>query len=120
MTKSTVSKSSEQEKFVAEFLDLKRTPQSGGGVRKKGDAQDEISLFECKTTMTKKESFPVKKAWLDKLDRERSEDRRQMAFLVSNFGGRGSEDNYVVMPIEVFRELYTAWKEMQNCIMEDV
>jgi hypothetical protein len=120
MTKSTVSKSSEQEKFVAEFLDLKRTPQSGGGVRKKADAQDEYSMFECKTTMTKRESFSVKKEWLDKLNRERSEDRRIYAFFVSNFGGRGDEDNYVVMPIETFKELYETWREVWGFAQGDV
>jgi hypothetical protein len=118
MTKSTVSKSSEQEKFVAKFLELRRSPQSGAGLRFKGDCFDEESLFECKTTMTKKESFTVKKAWFDKLNRERSEDRKQFAFLVSNFGGNGNEDNHVTMSLETFRELYWAWKNIALLVEE--
>lgn len=111
MAKSTIDKSSEQEEFVAKFVGGKRTPRSGAGLRKKGDVADDISLFECKTSMVEKDSFTVKREWLDKIQKERFEDRKRFAFLVQNFGGRGDVDNYVVVRIEDFGELYNAYKE---------
>ena len=111
MAKSTIDKSSEQEEFVAKFVGGKRTPRSGAGIHIKGDVYDDISLFECKTSMVEKDSFTVKREWLDKIQKERFEDRKRFAFLVQNFGGRGDVDNYVIMRIEDFEELYNAYKE---------
>ena len=111
MAKSTIDKSSEQEEFVAKFVGGKRTPRSGAGIHIKGDVYDDISLFECKTSMVEKDSFTVKREWLDKIQKERFEDRKRFAFLVQNFGGRGDVDNYVIMRIEDFEELYSAYKE---------
>ena len=110
MAKSTVAKSSEQEEFVAKFLNAKRTPRSGGGINIKGDVVDGLSLFECKTYMNEKDSFTVKREWLIKNQKERFEDRKRFAFLVQNFGGKGSKDNHVIMTIEDFKELYFAYR----------
>lgn len=107
---STIDKSSEQEKFVADFLSIKRTPRSGATIHRKGDVQDSLSVFECKTTMTKKDSFTVKKEWLTKLNRERVEDRKRFAFLVENYGGAGHEENHVIMSIDTFKEIYEVYK----------
>lgn len=109
--KSTIDKSTEQEKFVADFLEVKRTPRSGATIHKKGDVQDEFSIFECKTSMKEKESFTVKKEWLTKLNRERIEDRKRFAFLIENYGGDGNKDNHVIMSIETFKQLYSAFRK---------
>jgi len=114
MARSTVSKSREQEEFVAKFLGAKRTPRSGGGTNIKGDVVSNIALFECKTSMTEKESFTVKREWLTKIQKERFEDRKQFAFLIQNFGGKGDKDNYVVMRIEDFKELYDSYVKEEN------
>ena len=87
------------------------TPRSGATLRKKGDAQDELSLAECKTYMEEHESFTVKREWLTKIQKERFEDRKQFAFLIQNFGGPVSKDNYVVIDIESFKMMYEAYKE---------
>ena len=114
MKKTTVDKSSEQESYVAKYLDAWRTPRSGGGLSRKGDVYDEYSLFECKTYMERRESFTVKKEWLEKLDRERSEDRKALGILVINFGGNGNEDNHVVMKLEDFEALYNDYKHRRE------
>lgn len=103
---TTIGKSLEQEEFVAKFLDARRTVRSGatlsGG---KGDITTPNALIECKTSMVEKDSFTVKREWLTKMQRERFEDRKEFAFLVQNFGGKGNQDNYVVMRIEDFKKL---------------
>lgn len=105
MARSTIDKSSEQEEFVASYLGGKRTPRSGAGIRSKGDVMTPNALIECKTSMVEKDSFTVKREWLTKMQRERFEDRKEFAFLVQNFGGKGNQDNYVVMRIEDFKKL---------------
>lgn len=110
MAKSTVAKSSEQEEFVASYIGAKRTPRSGGGTNVKGDVVDNLSLFECKTYMKEKDSFTVKREWLEKNQKEKLEDRKHFAFLVQNFGGKGNKDNYVIMTIKDFKELYDVYK----------
>lgn len=120
MPKSTVDKSSEQEAFVAHKLEAKRTPRSGATIHRKGDIQDEYSLIECKTYMTPRESFTVKKEWFIKMHKERFEDRKQFAFLVQNFGGEGSQDNYVVIDLDTFSEMYEAYKQFIEWQARDV
>lgn len=112
MAKSTIDKSDEQTKFVAERLGMGPTPRSGAGLRRKGDAQDWLSLAECKTYMEERDSFTVKREWLTKMQRERFEDRKQLAFLVQNFGGPAHKDNYVVVDLETFKMLYDVYKDM--------
>ena len=110
--KTTYGKADTQADFVATLLGAKKTTRSGATlIGGKGDVADDISLFECKTSMVEKDSFTVKREWLDKIQKERFEDRKRFAFLVQNFGGRGDIDNYVVMRIEDFEELYNAYKE---------
>lgn len=111
MAQSTVKKSDLQTAFVAEKLKMKPTPRSGATLRRKGDAQDGLSIVECKTYMDERDSFTVKREWLDKVERERREDRKRYAFLVQNFGGKPDEDNYVVIHIDDFAILYAAAKQ---------
>ena len=98
---------------MASVLGAKKTPRSGatlfGG---KGDAQDELSLIECKTYMDKRDSFTVKREWLTKLAEERFQERKEFSILVQNFGGKPSEDNYVVMKLEDFAKMYEVYKEV--------
>lgn len=107
--KSTIEKSSSQEKYVAEYLGVKRTPRSGGTVHAKGDLASPLALFECKTSMKESDSFTVKREWLVKMNQERFQDRKRFSFLVENFGGDGDKDNYVVMDLSTFKELYDSY-----------
>ena len=62
-----------QEKHVADILNGIRTSNSGAGLFKKGDIiqKDASLLIECKTCTSNKESFSIKKEWLDKNNNER-------------------------------------------------
>ena len=110
---STFAKAEQQTKFVADKLNMRPTARSGatlfGG---KGDAQDELAIIECKTYMEKRDSFTVKREWLTKLAEERFQERKEFAILVQNFGGKPSEDNYVVMKLEDFAKMYEVYKEV--------
>ena len=109
---STVKKSGQQEEYVASVLDAKKTPRSGATLHKKGDVQSPHAIIECKTYMEKRDSFTVKREWLTKLAEERFQERKEFAILVQNFGGRPSEDNYVVMKLEDFAKMYDVYKEV--------
>lgn len=109
---TTYGKADKQTSYVSGYLGVPKTARSGATLNGgKGDLQDEFSLFECKTTMSEKSSFSVKKEWLTKANKERVEERRQFSFLVINFGGLPSQDNHVVMSLEDFRNMYNVYKE---------
>ena len=61
------------EKSVCKELNAKQTSNSGANLFRKGDCIcDQASLLiECKTTMLPKESFSIKKDWIEKNDKER-------------------------------------------------
>lgn len=114
MARSTIDKSSEQEEFVASYLGGRKTSRSGAGLMVKGDVMLPKALVECKTSMVEKDSFTVKREWLTKMQRERFEDQKEFAFLVQNFGGKGNQDNYVVMRIEDFKKLMEAYTKEEE------
>ena len=60
--------SSQQEKSVAESLGGYANSSSGSGMFSKGDVivKKASLLVECKTCMTPKDSFSIKKDWIDK------------------------------------------------------
>ena len=93
--KATRYYSSKQEKDVAKAMDAKVQCNSGATPFYKGDVISEKILFECKTTVTEKLSFTVKKEQLDKLDLERMQMKRDISALVFNFGPK--TENYYVL-----------------------
>ena len=60
-----------------------------------GDVCADDWLFECKTCMTEKESFGIKKEWLDKLKQESFAMNKEYCALVFNFG-ENTENNYII------------------------
>ena len=69
---STRYYSDAHEKSVCKALGAIQQPNSGAGLWKKGDVRLEEAgiLVECKTCMKPKESFSIKKEWLDKNRKE--------------------------------------------------
>lgn len=57
-----------QEKRVVNKIGGRQTANSGAGRFQKGDVQINSAsmLIECKTPTTKKDSFSIKKEWIDK------------------------------------------------------
>lgn len=85
------------EKSVCKALGATQTPNSGAGKWRKGDCiQRESSLLiECKTSMTPKDSFSIKKEWIEKNKNEAWENRLSNHCVCFNFGDGGG--NYYVI-----------------------
>ena len=73
MSKPTRYYSSVQENTVAKLLDGRVTSNSGAGKFAGGDVvvSEASLLVECKTSVSDKDSFSVKKAWLAKNKEEK-------------------------------------------------
>lgn len=93
--KSTVAISKEHELRVAKLFEANRTPRSGGGAWKKGDALAEDWFVECKTTTKPTASYSVSKAVLDKADHERAEMHKPYLALAFTIG-EAYDDYFVV------------------------
>lgn len=108
---STRAKSDLQEKLLERELGARRTPNSGATDKRKGDLQDQLSVFEAKTSMTAKQSYSVKKRDLEELEFNRRRDGKQFGFLVYDFGNTVFDETFVTMKLSDFIELYNTYKE---------
>ena len=93
------------EKSVCKALGANQQSNSGAGLFQKGDLiQKEASLLiECKTCMTEKSSFSIKKEWLDKNEKEKKEINLDNSALCFNFGPR--TDNYYIISEKIMKYL---------------
>ncbi len=96
--------SNRQEKYVANKVDGYQTANSGATRFKKGDISCPDILIECKTSVTEKNSFSVKKDILDKLKQESFAMGKDNYVLVFNFGP--DTKNYYILDENYFLELY--------------
>lgn len=110
--------SKQQENSVAKAINGKTTPNSGARPYHKGDVstnrfyQDEEGnqreredfLFECKTSMTPKQSFAIKKTWLETLKEEAFQAGKTNYALVFSFGPK--QENYYILSEQKFKELF--------------
>lgn len=95
--------SSKQEKCVAKSLGGRVQPNSGATPFLKGDVTTEDWLVECKTQLTNKNSFTIKKEWLEKLEEERFAMRKPNMTLAFNFGP--NEQNYYIITEKTMKQL---------------
>ena len=93
-----------QEERVAKLFTGKRTPQSGGGKFVLGDVISEDFLVECKTSVTVKDSYSVKREILKKADEQRREMGKELYALAFSFGDE--EDFFVINKKAMSRFLY--------------
>ena len=99
MTKITTRHASAiQEKRVADKLNGKVNSNSGAGKWDKSDVKvEEASLsIECKTCMTPKKSFSIKKEWLEKNKEEAFFNRLSNHVIAFNFDYEDKNDYYVI------------------------
>lgn len=106
---STRYYSKQQEKSVADTVGGRTTPNSGARPYAKGDVStsghDEKSfLFECKTCMTSKQSFAIKKQWLETIKEEAFQAGKMNYALVFNFGP--NQPNYYILSEDKFKQLF--------------
>lgn len=87
--------SNKQEKRVAKTVKGKKVANSGATDFNKGDVTTDRFLIECKTCITDKKSFSIKKEWLDKNKEETFAMGKDYSALAFNFGP-DSEDYYVI------------------------
>ena len=101
--------SSQQEKRVAKAIGGKTTPNSGARPYQKGDistsGHDENSwLLEAKTSTTPKQSFAIKKQWLETIKEEAFQAGKMNYALVFSFGPK--QDNYYILSEDKFLQLF--------------
>ena len=92
-----------QEKHVAKVLNGKQNVNSGATKWVKGDCSVQDILIECKTVMTPKNSYTVKKDVLSKLKQETYMMGKQHCALSFNFEPNG--ECFYVLSEKFFKEL---------------
>lgn len=97
--------SSQQEDETAHSLKGMRTANSGAGKWTKGDVinKDASLLIECKTVTSDKNSFSIKKEWIEKNKKEARENRLDNNCIAFNFGP--NQPNYFVIDLKLMRFL---------------
>ena len=101
--------SKRQESKVAKALGGRVQPNSGATDYSKGDVTTDDMLIECKTSMKPKQSFSIKKEWLDKNEIERFSMKKDYSGLVFDFGDNGQQ--YIVMEMSQFKRLLSERKQ---------
>lgn len=103
-----------QENEVAEVLCGTRTINSGASLFSKGDVvvKDTSMLVECKTCMSEKESFSVKKDWLVKNKAEMRSQRFDNSVVAFNFGP--GQDSYYIIDKKLMRMLMEKLREFYS------
>lgn len=107
--KSTRYYSSRQEKNVAKVLGGKQVANSGAPAFVAGDVNTDHWLIECKTSTTEKQSFSIKKEWLEKNKEEAFAMRKDYNALCFDFGDNGKR--YYVIDEKTFKYLVELTKE---------
>lgn len=102
---STRDYSDKQEKAVADYLDGKKTPNSGATPFKKGDVILEDTIIECKTKTKETTSHSIKKEWIDTLRKECISMGKDYWAIIFDFGTQKIDDQYVILPISYYKEL---------------
>lgn len=109
--------SKQQETGVAKFIGGNTVPNSGarpyqkGDVTKSSDFSDpenykaqESWLFELKTSTTPKQSFAIKKQWLETIKEEAFQAGKMNYALAFSFGPK--QENYYILTEEKFKQLF--------------
>lgn len=95
---STRYASSLQENYIAKVLGGKVCCNSGAGKWSKSDVRiDEASLsVECKTSMSPKSSFSIKKEWITKQKEEAFANRLSNTAIAISFEPEGKENYFLI------------------------
>ena len=103
--------SDKQENHIAKVTGGKVQSNSGGTKFGGGDVHTDKFLIEAKTSMSVKQSFSIKKDWLNKLKEQTFEQGKECGVLAFQFEPCGK--NYYVLNEQQFLE-YLKYKEEQN------
>jgi hypothetical protein len=97
--------SNKQEKDIAKAIGGKKQANSGATRFKKGDIENTNFLIEAKTMAREKESFTVKKEWLEQIRLESIGMRKSHYALSFNFGGLECSKNFYIIDERTFKLL---------------
>ena len=95
--------SNKQEKSVAKALGGKKTANSGATRFSKGDVNTDLFLIECKTCISDRQSFSIKKDWINKNKEEAFAMNKPYSAIAFNFGP--NSDNYYIIDEKLFKSL---------------
>lgn len=112
MNKPTRFYSNKQEKAIAKSLQGKKVANSGATTFNKGDVTTDLFLIEAKTCVKDKESFSIKKQWLEKNREEAFSMGKHYHALAFNYGPDMA--NYYVIDERTFKLLIELLKECNN------
>lgn len=117
MTKNTESTryySNQHENSVCIALGGRRNANSGAGKFTGGDVTIPSCglLVECKTTMKDKDSFTVKKEWIEKINQEAFATRNNNSVVCFNFGPL--QKNYYVISEKLMKFLVEKLSEEEQ------
>lgn len=101
MNRPTRFYSDKQEKKVAKAVSGKQTANSGATAFSKGDVITAEWLIECKTSTSEKQSFSIKREWLDKNREESFAMRKDYNALCFDFGP--DTERYYVIDEKTFK-----------------
>lgn len=104
--------SKKQENSVAKSVSGKRVANSGATMFSKGDVVTNEFLIECKTTTTSKQSFSIKKEWLQKNREEAFAMGKRHNALAFQFGE--DEPNYYIIDEKQFQEYLFLLREAKE------
>lgn len=96
--------SSQQEEYISKLLNARQVSNSGAARFCAGDVATDDWLIECKTSMSPKQSFSIKKDWLDKNKLEQQMTQKPYSCLVFQFEPQGT--NYFVVDEHLFKKMF--------------
>jgi hypothetical protein len=97
--------SNKQEKHVAKAIGGRKTANSGATMFQKGDVVANDWLIECKTCLTEKQSFSIKREWIDKNEEEAFAMGKHHSAVCFNFGETHHTQNFYIISEEEFKRL---------------
>ena len=111
---STRAFSDAQEKAICKLLNATQQPNSGAGHFRKGDCINYTAsmLIEAKTTTKERDSFSIKKEWIEKNKEEAFSQRVFNGCIAFNFGP--NEPNHYVISERLMMFLIKKLEE-ENC-----
>jgi len=110
--KTTKSVSNEQEKRVAKLVDGRVVVGSGATQFQKGDVVTKNCFYECKTSMSPKDSYKINKKDLQKADEQRFSMGKENYAFVFDFGDK--QDLFVVLKMNTYLNLINNKENMND------
>lgn len=104
--------SNKQEKAVAKQIAGRQVINSGATAFLKGDVTTDDWLIECKTCISHKQSFSIKKDWLEKNKEEAFAMSKEYHALAFNFGP--DTDNYYILNEKTFKHFLNLLEEQKE------